>query len=49
MIIEKHGAMKDGKREINESVKEYGKSKWREGINQKSSLDWYALKECPKT
>ena len=37
------------KREINESVKEYGKSKWREGINQKSSLDWYALKECPKT
>lgn len=33
---------------IEKRVREYGLSKWKRGMEEKSSLEWYKCKECPK-
>ena len=39
---------KDWKKIIDKRVSRYGLNKWKRGMNEKVTLEWYASKECPK-
>ena len=44
----REGTVKDWKTVIDGRVKEIGASKWRMGMERKTTLNWYKTKKMPK-